>query len=103
MKRMGGILVVVCLGILSFFIGYKSVPNAGKISEEINLQEETGGYFARAEKEWLIIYDLESQEIFEYTKLQDLQLEDTVKKQLLRGITFENEKEVYDFLENCMS
>ncbi len=117
-KRIMFLIGVVFAGIIAYYGGYElyriNRPKV-EIPDRISMQYSAGSaeqntkdigenyYFGIIEQEYLNIYELPEQQLYDSIRLNSLHLQEEEVSQLIEGQHFYSLTEVFEFLENSMS
>lgn len=109
MKKFYGlsILATVFTFLCGIYLGslwteYQFTQNVTNVAESTRLNENTDDnyQFKLAEKDgYVVIYDKNETDIFEYTDISIYDLPEDLQKEILNGKYLKDEGDLYDFLE----
>lgn len=71
--------------------------------QEVQKGNEQEYYLAKIEQEMLLVYKMPEKSIYDSMNADSLQFQEKDFLQLENGMVFEDLKEVFEFLESCMS
>lgn len=110
-----GILLAGTLSYYSAYYAYTSNHSGSKMQEtqmiqkavplqqNAGIEEEQSYYLAQIEDQMLYIYKMPEKDVYDSLKLSSLHFTKKEQMELLKGLTFQNLTEVFEFLENSMS
>ena len=116
-RKFAYIAGLIVAGVLSYYSGYYFYINSrtGMVSDESeriqrggieNLQmiNETNEYYiAKIENNMLVIYQMPQEDIYDSLRIEQLQFQNKDYPELYDGKRFDSLREVFEFLESCMS
>lgn len=116
------LLLGICLvfaGILAYFCGYygyqrtvsgTEIPKTMTVQRALQSENSEAGevnaeeyYVAKIERDFLMIYKMPENTVYESVKMNSLYVTEKEKQRLITGRIFWNLPEVFEFLENSMS